>query len=90
MAGVLSFNRTQAKVHSYKKFKRPDLSTRLKLLGVGAANFGDFLADRDGPKFLSGRTKGIERSHDVVKSLTDGPPPPPVKKMSYKDPFLKI
>lgn len=37
MADVLSFNLTQAKVHSSRKFKRPDLSTKLKLLGVEVA-----------------------------------------------------
>jgi len=42
MADVLSFNLTQAKSHSPRKFKRPDLSTKLKLLGVEVASFGDF------------------------------------------------
>lgn len=32
MADVLSFNLTQAKAHAYRTFKRPDLSTKLKLL----------------------------------------------------------
>jgi nitrite reductase (NAD(P)H) len=91
MADVLSFNLTQARVHSYRKFKRPDLSTKLKLLGVEVASFGDFFADRDGPKFLPVRTaKKTEQSQNAVKTLTDGPPPPPVKALTYKDPFLKI
>ena len=51
-ADVLSFNLTQAKAHSPRTFKRPDLSTKLKLLGVEVASFGDFFADRDGPKDL--------------------------------------
>ncbi|GKT86389.1 nitrite reductase [Colletotrichum tofieldiae] len=37
MADVLSFNLTQAKLHQPRAFKRPDLSTKLKLLGVDAA-----------------------------------------------------
>jgi nitrite reductase (NAD(P)H) len=37
---------------SRKAFRRPDLSTKLKLLGVNVASFGDFFADRDGPKDL--------------------------------------
>ena len=68
MADVLSFNLTQAKVHSYRKFKRPDLSTKLKLLGVEVASFGDFFADRDGPKHLpvrAGRKK--EGSPDALR-----------------------
>lgn len=48
MADVLAFNLTQAKAHAYRQFKRPDLSTKLKLLGVEVASFGDFFADRDG------------------------------------------
>jgi nitrite reductase (NAD(P)H) len=91
MADILAFNLTQAKVHSYRSFKRPDLSTKLKLLGVEVASFGDFFADRDGPKFLPLRTaKKTQQSHDAVKSLTDGPPPSPVKALTYKDPFQAV
>jgi len=91
MADVLSFNLTQAKVHSYRKFKRPDLSTKLKLLGVEVASFGDFFADRDGPKHLpvrAGRKK--EGSPDALKKLTNGSPPSPVKALTYKDPFQNV
>jgi nitrite reductase (NAD(P)H) len=93
MADVLSFNLTQAKAHSPRKFKRPDLSTKLKLLGVEVASFGDFFADRDGPKFLPVR-HGVEKKGVVtqskVKDITDGPLPPPVKALSYKDPFQAV
>ncbi|XMA11466.1 hypothetical protein WAI453_004257 [Rhynchosporium graminicola] len=93
MADVLSFNLTQAKVHSYRKFKRPDLSTKLKLLGVEVASFGDFFADRDGPKHLPIRAaKKINgaQSPDALKRLTDGPAPSPVKALTYKDPFSAV
>ena len=94
MADTLSFNLTQAKVHSLRKFKRPDLSTKLKLLGVEVASFGDFFADRDGPKSMPGRPqKGLingEKKEDKVKSMTNGPPPPPVKALTYKDPFQAV
>lgn len=94
MADVLAFNLTQAKAHAPRKFKRPDLSTKLKLLGVEVASFGDFFADRDGPKDMPGRraakTDGGNGARDQVKSLTDGPPPPPVKALTYKDPFQQI
>lgn len=91
MADVLSFNLTQAKVHSYRKFKRPDLSTKLKLLGVEVASFGDFFADRDGPKYMPARAaKKSEESQNMVKTLTDGPPPSPVKALTYKDPFQNV
>ncbi|KAL3427955.1 Nitrite reductase [Phlyctema vagabunda] len=91
MADVLSFNLTQAKVHSYRKFKRPDLSTKLKLLGVEVASFGDFFADRDGPKHMPLRAaKRVEEGQNMVKTLTDGPPPSPVKALTYKDPFQNV
>ncbi|KAF2713172.1 nitrite reductase [Pleomassaria siparia CBS 279.74] len=96
MADVLAFNLTQAKSHAYRIFKRPDLSTKLKLLGVEVASFGDFFADRDGPKDMPGRAKAGavrkegEGRRDQVKSLTDGPAPPPVKALTYKDPFQQV
>lgn len=95
MADILAFNLTQAKAHSPRKFKHPDLSTKLKLLGVEVASFGDFFADRDGPRELptkhhGGKKEGIIETRDNVKSLTDGPAPPPVKALTYKDPFQQV
>ena len=95
MADVLAFNLTQAKVHAPRKFKRPDLSTKLKLLGVEVASFGDFFADRDGPKELPVKRHGAktgvkEGAEQRVKNITDGPPPPPVKALTYKDPFQSV
>jgi nitrite reductase (NAD(P)H) len=96
MADVLAFNLTQAKAHAPRKFKAPDLSTKLKLLGVEVASFGDFFADRDGPKNMPGRARAEKKeangatSRDRVKNLTDGPAPPPVKALTYKDPFQQV
>ncbi|KAF1992544.1 nitrite reductase [Aulographum hederae CBS 113979] len=95
MADVLAFNLTQAKAHSPRKFKRPDLSTKLKLLGVEVASFGDFFADRDGPKELPSKRGAVKKegtieSKDRVKTLTEGPAPPPVKALTYKDPFQQV
>ncbi|KAI9879836.1 MAG: hypothetical protein M1830_006859 [Pleopsidium flavum] len=95
MADVLSFNLTQAKVHTPRKFKRPDLSTKLKLLGVEVASFGDFFADRDGPKDPPVKRhelkkEGTQNAENAMKNITDGPPPPPVKALTYKDPFQAV
>ncbi|KAF2622313.1 nitrite reductase [Macroventuria anomochaeta] len=90
MADVLAFNLTQAKAHAPRKFKRPDLSTKLKLLGVEVASFGDFFADRDGPKDMPGRQKPVKKEVDKVKNLTSGPAAPPVKALVYKDPFQQV
>jgi len=94
-ADVLSFNLTQAKVHSPRTFKKPDLSTKLKLLGVEVASFGDFFADRDGPKNLPVRKHAKkeakpDKEDAKVKNLTEGPPPSPVKALTYKDPFQAV
>lgn len=95
MADVLAFNLTQAKAHSRRKFKRPDLSTKLKLLGVDVASFGDYFADRDGPKeMLSKRmvTKKEENTNGKVnfnRSSKDQHSAG-VKALTYKDPFQSI
>ncbi|KAF9480635.1 nitrite reductase [Pholiota conissans] len=46
MADILSFNLTQTDSHSPRKMNAPDLSTKLKLMGVDVASFGDFFADK--------------------------------------------
>ena len=38
----------------------------------------------------AGKKEGINGSRDRVKSLTDGPAPPPVKALTYKDPFQHV
>jgi len=86
-ADVLAFNLTQAKAHAPRKFKSPDLSTKLKLLGVEVASFGDFFADRDGPKNMPGRTRV---SKTEGGSTQDKNAPPSVKALTYKDPFQQI
>ncbi|CAE7060545.1 unnamed protein product, partial [Rhizoctonia solani] len=48
MADILSFNLTQTHygAHKPRKMNDPDLSTKLKLMGVDVASFGDFFADK--------------------------------------------
>ncbi|KAF2742117.1 nitrite reductase [Sporormia fimetaria CBS 119925] len=94
MADVLAFNLTQAKSHAPRTFKRPDLSTKLKLLGVEVASFGDFFADRDGPRDMPARPQRKKESaagsRERVKSMTHGPVPHPVKALTYKDPIQQV
>lgn len=54
MADVLSYNLTRNDSQPLRYITRPDLSTKLKLLGIDVASFGDFFADRYGPKLLPG------------------------------------
>jgi nitrite reductase (NAD(P)H) len=79
-ADILAFNLTQAKAHAPRKFKSPDLSTKLKLLGVEVASFGDFFADRDGPKHVPVRTRSQPKDSA----------PRSVKALTYKDPFQQV
>lgn len=92
MADVLAFNLTQAKVHADRKFKQPDLSVKLKLLGVEVASFGDFFADRDGPKTMPTRRGAAkeEGKQDLIKTLANGPAPPAVRCLTFKDPFQQV
>ncbi|TRX92351.1 hypothetical protein FHL15_006737 [Xylaria flabelliformis] len=85
MADVLSFNLTQAKLHQPRSFKRPDLSTKLKLLGVDVASFGDFFADRDGPSSLPAKA-----ARKKTSSPTGEKPTPQVQALVYKDPFAQV
>lgn len=95
MADVLSYNLTTEE-QPPKLFKRPDLSTKLKLLGVDVASFGDFFADRDGPKFLPGRRASKPQTMPFRrKSVTDTTAEshlvvPLVKALTYKDPFAAV
>ncbi|KAG5929050.1 Nitrite reductase [NAD(P)H] [Claviceps africana] len=88
MAEVLAFNLTQAKLHAPRAFKRPDLSTKLKLLGVHVASFGDFFADRDGAKYLPPRyARKVARD---TSTAATAPSEQTVKTLTYKDPFLNV
>ncbi|KAG5990021.1 Nitrite reductase [NAD(P)H] [Claviceps pusilla] len=97
MAEVLAFNLTQAKLHAPRTFKRPDLSTKLKLLGVHVASFGDFFADRDGAKYPPPRyarkmmANGATAStaSTAVSAVTTRTEQT-VKTLTYKDPFLNV
>uniref|UniRef100_A0A090MD63 Nitrite reductase [NAD(P)H] n=1 Tax=Fusarium clavum TaxID=2594811 RepID=A0A090MD63_9HYPO len=82
MAEVVAFNLTQAKLHSPMMFKTPDMSTKLKLLGVNVASFGDCFADRDGPVTLPPRYAKMVNG--------DAKSPSSVQALTYKDPFSNV
>ncbi|QPG94421.1 Nitrite reductase [NAD(P)H] [Epichloe festucae Fl1] len=90
MAEVLAFNLTQAKLHAPRVFKRPDLSTKLKLLGVHVASFGDFFADRDGAKHLPARYAKNMPNGKTGAAAVASRPEQRVKTLTYKDPFLNV
>lgn len=93
MADVLSFNLTQARDHKVREFSAPDLSTKLKLMGVDVASFGDYFADRDGPKSLPMKhnkkpTTTLRRGSAAI--ITGEVEKIPVKSLQYKDPFSAV
>jgi len=90
MADVLSFNLTRTTEQEPKHFSRPDFSTKLKLLGVDVASFGDFFADRDGPKSLPESYKLSLQQNGNSPAGGDGSSSPSVKALTYKDPFGSI
>lgn len=92
MAEVLAFNLTQAKAHAERKFEQPDMSTKLKLLGVDVASFGDYFADRDGPKDLPKRhvKREARQTNGERKYSSQEQKPSLVLPLTYKDPFQQI
>lgn len=82
MADILSYNLTDGRTQELRKFTRIDPSTKLKLLGIDVASFGDFFADRDGPAFASGLRRTLPGEPKTCHSGA-----PPVKALTYKDPF---
>ncbi|PPQ70227.1 hypothetical protein CVT24_013085, partial [Panaeolus cyanescens] len=82
MADILAFNLTQTESHAPRKMNSPDLSTKLKLMGVDVASFGDYFADRHPvtkvtkatsptPSALSGVAEGRVEPTITIK-LEDG------------------
>ncbi|KAF8974666.1 hypothetical protein BDZ97DRAFT_1900252 [Flammula alnicola] len=80
MANVLAFNLTKGPSHKMRKITTPDMSTKLKLVGVNVACFGDYFADSKLPGTVNipGHSKHRKISatdHSQVRSLL------------YHDPF---
>lgn len=90
MADILAFNLTQTTgvgAHAARKMNAPDLSTRLKLMGVDVASFGDYFADM-GEKFdaAPGEVAIVDSKPSQMSQLrlaSGGP----VNCLTYHDPF---
>ncbi|CAO1621614.1 unnamed protein product [Sympodiomycopsis kandeliae] len=80
MADVLAFNLTEGPHHAMRSMTPPDLSTKLKLMGVDVASFGDFFADQG--KFSRPLPKVRGSKRDEADQS-----PPKVKALTYRDPF---
>lgn len=85
MADVLSWNLTEGPHHQIRTMTSPDVSTKLKLMGVDVASFGDFFADRGKlSRPLPGAKRGASRKEDGQQQQ------PQVKSMTYRDPFQDV
>jgi nitrite reductase (NAD(P)H) len=94
MADILAFNFTEGPHHNLRHLQVPDLSTKLKLMGVDVASFGDYFADRGmiskpipGTIPRAARANGASRgqptlSPDEIKAM--------VNAVTYRDPFSSI
>ncbi|KAF8165052.1 NADPH nitrite reductase [Crassisporium funariophilum] len=91
MADVLAYNLTEGPSHKMRAMTTPDISTKLKLLGVNLASFGDYFADRKSPETVDipGRKKksGVVDGHSKTHGTSDEVI---VRALSYHDPFDSV
>lgn len=85
MADVLAFNLTEAQTHAKRSLTSFDLSTKLKLMGVDVASFGDFFADSGK---LTRPLPGSKRPSRKGAAAEEGAPL--VKALTYRDPFCEL
>ncbi|KAI0695733.1 nitrite reductase [Cytidiella melzeri] len=108
MAAILAWNLTQTQTqlggYSKRKMNTPDLSTKLKLVGVDVASFGDYFADRlhaTGPS-LSITNTVAKLSKKEKRAKADASSPKKrhglaatvesrgVETLTYRDPFAGV
>lgn len=71
MADILAFNLTQTDGHAPRKMNSPDLSTKLKLMGVDVASFGDYFADERA--FKAQQAEAAARAaEEALKTASNG------------------
>ncbi|KAJ7839603.1 NADPH nitrite reductase [Mycena olivaceomarginata] len=92
MADILSFNLTQTDSHAPRVMNAPDLSTKLKLMGIDVASFGDSLPMRNRSTLRSKSFLVFEKPDKaqpaVHIAIGDSPQTDePIKCLVYNDPF---
>ncbi|CAL1707574.1 unnamed protein product [Somion occarium] len=106
MADILAFNltQTQTEVGSFepRKMNIPDLSTKLKLMGVDVASFGDFFAERrrtsqkrpvqtiENPQPSAASTKPRDASSPRKRHGASAAAEGPMETLTYRDPFAGV
>uniref|UniRef100_A0A8H7Y0P8 Rieske domain-containing protein n=1 Tax=Psilocybe cubensis TaxID=181762 RepID=A0A8H7Y0P8_PSICU len=79
MADILAYNLTRGPGHEMKAMTPPDRSTKLKLMGVNVASFGDYFADQKPLETVDipGHRKHGKNATSVA----------PLRSLTYHDPF---
>ncbi|TFK74477.1 nitrite reductase [Pluteus cervinus] len=87
MAEILAYNLTVGQTHKLRSMTPPDLSTRLKVLGINVACFGDYFADKKPPHLVD-----IPGHRKKSAPPTEGPVSggPVVRELCYHDPFSYV
>ncbi|GAA5833254.1 hypothetical protein JCM9279_001468 [Rhodotorula babjevae] len=84
MASILAFNLTQTAAHAPRKMNSPDLSTKLKLMGVDVASFGDYFAHE---RMLQEVERvELEKGVAIHRKRRDTRADP-LKSLTYRDPI---
>ena len=97
---LLSVSKTQTDGHAPRKMNNPDLSTKLKLMGVDVASFGDYFADERAIKSAEAAELVAEQASIAASGVSIAEAKPsrrkkgprdnrndPVKCLTYHDPF---
>ncbi|KAI9062280.1 nitrite reductase [Trametes sanguinea] len=105
MADILAFNFTQAKTQvgdfKLRQMNNPDLSTKLKLMGVDVASFGDYFAENARAQIKPVKqgapqdpaTNELRKTHDASSpkkrhgAAAALAAEGPVEALTYRDPF---
>ncbi|GAA6042045.1 hypothetical protein JCM8097_004077 [Rhodosporidiobolus ruineniae] len=93
MASVLSFNLTQTANHAPRRMNTPDLSTKLKLMGVDVASFGDYFADERMLKEMEAKEAEAQEEGVAISTVKPSRKRPrntrndPIKCLTYLDPI---
>lgn len=90
MAEVLAFNMTEGPHHAMRDMKSPDVSTKLKLMGVDVASFGDFFADQGKISKPLPSARAAKRRGDADSAMTPEEIKKSVKALTYRDPFQDV
>ncbi|KAG6907837.1 hypothetical protein DXG01_007219 [Tephrocybe rancida] len=94
MADLLAFNLTEGPSHKMRSMTTPDLSTKLKLLGVNVASFGDYFADRKPAPAAPARgakAAAAEATFAIAGEVTKpSPASAAVRSLVYHDPFSYV